>query len=326
MSTFRTVLKNDFARMAQRIGTVITLTIVTLASMLFSLHVSGTQQVMARIAYIPAGGAQAAPASSVELSVTVCEQTPPLSDLVQQRYDAYVSADSNGNVTVQTLRNADFQKMLLALLQNPDADFSAYRQNRGTGVNLIGYMMMFLLMLAFANQFAFANDKEQGQLMRVAVSPASMGAYLAAHCCYSLLLTAPEFLLLAVLKLLGYDIGFTLGQFLWLMLLLDSMGIAFALFINTLIRKPDNASMLGNSVAVLTSVLAGSFYAFSKNNVVLDFIVKILPQKQLLDYAEAVQNGVTTGYSDSLAYVLAFTVVLFALSWVFLQRTVHSKG
>ena len=64
----------------------------------------------------------------------------------------------------------------------------------------------------------------------------------------------------------------------------------------------------------------------SKNNAVLDFIVKILPQKQLLDYAEAVQNGVTTGYSGSLAYVLAFTVVLFALSWVFLQRTVHPKG
>ena len=327
MKVFCALLRNHLARTVQRAASLFTLTAVVLGSMLFSLYASRAQQVIARIAYVqPADYTVEALVSSPELKVTQCVQSPPLSDLLQQKYDAVVTRDNLGNYSIQTLRNADFQTKLFTFLNHPDADLSSYRQDRGVGVNLIGFMMMFMLMLAFANLYPFANDKEQGQLLRIAASPASMGTYLAAQYCYCLIMTVPEFLLLAVLRLCGVSIGFTLVQFIWLLLMLDSLGVAFALLINTLIHKPDNANMLGNSIAVLTSVLAGSFYSFSKNNAVLDLLVRGLPQKQLLNYAEALQNGTASTHWGSLAYVVFLTAVFFTLGWFFLQRKVHLKG
>jgi ABC-2 type transport system permease protein len=196
-------------------------------------------------------------------------EKPPLSGLVEQKYDAYVTVDGDGRYRIETLRNDDFKNMLLLLLNNPKADISGSQAERGVGVNIIGFMMMFLLMIAFFNLFAFADDKEQGQLRRIAAAPASFGWYLVAHCVYCLSMLLPEYLLLIILKLCGWNIGFSLLQYAGLMATLAFLGISFALLLNTLIKKPDNANMLGNSVTVLTRCSQACFMRH-KNNAVLE--------------------------------------------------------
>ena len=105
-------------------------------------------------------------------------------------------------------------------------------------------MMMFVLTFASFNLFVFADDKEQGQLRRVATAPVSFGFYLAAHCLFCISLLLPEYLLLVTLKLLGWDIGFSLLQYAGLLAILGLFGISLSLLLHTLIKKPDNANML----------------------------------------------------------------------------------
>jgi ABC-2 type transport system permease protein len=210
--------------------------------------------------------------------------------------------------------------MLLLLLQRPDANLKDIKTERGVGVNIIGFMMMFLLMLTLSNLFAFADDKEQGQLRRIAAAPVSFGWYLAAHCVYCLSMLLPEYILLIILKCIGWNIGFSILEYAGLMLVLAFLGISFSLLLNTLIKKPDNANMLGNAVTVLTSVLAGSFYSFSKNNVVLDNIIKLLPQKELMNFAQYLQNGNAGQNMGSILYVIGFSLVLLIFSCTILRR------
>lgn len=325
MRIFLTVLKNNYLRTVPRVVPVLLMTIVTLASIMLAVYMTGIQQVEGHIVFITQSSISVIPKSSKVLDITVSAQKPPHSDLVKQKYDAYITIDNAGNYQIETLHSNDFKNMLLLLLKHPDAKVSDSKTDRSVGVNIIGFMMMFLLMLAFSNLFAFADDKEQGQLHRIAAAPASFGFYLAAHCIYCLSFLLPEYLLLAVLKLNGWNIGFTLLQYAGLMAVLGFLGISFALLLNTLIQKPDNANMLGNSITVLTSVLAGSFYSFSKNNTVLDNIIKLLPQKEIMDFAQHMQSDSVWQHSGCIIYAIAFSLVLFIVSCTVLQRMYVKK-
>lgn len=324
MKVFIAVLKNNYLRTVPRIIPITIYTIVTLAAILFSVYLTGTQQVKARIVFIPESASVSIPQSTKALNVTVSSEKPPRSNLLEQKYDAFVTAQNDGNYQIETLRNDNFKSMLELLLHNPKADVSQYQTERGVGVNIIGFMMMFLLMSAFTNMFAFADDKEQGQLKRIIAAPISFIWYLAAHCFYCLTMLFPEYLLLVLLKLCGWNIGFSLLQHAGLMVVLAFLGISFALLLNTLIKKPDNANMLGNSIAILTSILAGSFSSLSYNSTVMDHIIKVLPQRELMDFAAHLQNG-TAVQSGPILYVIVFSLVLFTVSCIILRKAYVKK-
>lgn len=325
MRTFLSVLKNNYLRTVPRMGATILVTLVTLSTILLAVYVTGLQQIKGHVAIVTQNISVALPKTSKLLDVTVLSERPPHSDLVKQKYDAVVTMNTTGGYNIETLHTKDFKNLITLLLQNPDAKVSDSKTERGTGVNIIGFMMMFLLMLAFSNLFAFADDKEQGQLHRIAASPASFGWYLAAHCVYCMSFLLPAFLMLAILKWCGWSIGFSLGQYAGLMAVTGLFGISLALLLHTFIKKPDNASMLGNSILVLTTVLAGSFYSFSKNNAVLDTIIKILPQKEIMDFAQNLQNGTAGQHALQIVYVLVFACILFIISCTVLRSMYVKK-
>lgn len=325
MRTFFSVLKNNYLRTVPRMGATILMTVVTLSTILLAVYVTGLQQVKGHVAIVAQSSSVVLPKTSKLLDVTVLSEQPPHSDLVKQKYDAVVTVNANGGYKIETLHTNNFKAMIALLLKNPDAKIADSKTERGTGVNIIGFMMMFLLMLAFSNLFAFADDKEQGQLHRIAASPASFGWYLAAHCVYCLSFLLPAFLMLFVLKCCGWNIGFSLCQYAGLMAVIGLFGISLALLLHTFIKKPDNANMLGNSILVLTTILAGSFYSFSKNNAVLDKIIKLLPQKEIMDFAQNLQNGAAGQHILQIVYVLAFAGILFTISCTVLRSMYVKK-
>ncbi len=325
MRTFCAVLKNNYYRTIPRVSSVIVMTVITLATMMFSIYMTGVQQVKGHVAFIVPPNANVEPIVSDKLKITIMSQEPPRSDLIKQKYDAFITVSNNGGYQIETLHNKDFKNMLLMLLKDPSKNMNSGKTERGVGVNIIGFMMMFLLMISFSNLFAFADDKEQGQLRRIVASPASFGWYLAAHCFYCLSMLIPEFLLLVILKLCGWKIGFSLLQYAGLMTVLSFLGITIAMLLNTLIKKPDNANMLGNSVTILTSVLAGCFYSFSKNNEFLDKIIMFLPQKKLMDYVQYLQDNCAGKHISSILYVIAFSLILFVFSCTVLRKMYVKK-
>lgn len=314
MRTFTTTITNIYERTIPRIVTLILLTAFTLASVVLAVHLTEVQQVKGRIVLVTDKSAETLPQSPARLNIVVSPEKPPHSALVEQKYDAYVTIGKNGDYQIETLRSDSYKNMVLTLLKNPDAILKDSKTARGVGANIIGFMMMFLLMEVFANLFAFADDKEQGQLRRITAAPVSFGGYLAAHCIYCLSMFLPEYILLIILKYCGFDIGFSLLQYAGLLAVMGLLGISFALVLNTLINKPDNASMLGRSVIVLTSMLAGSFYLFTKKNMLLDLIIKVLPQKQFMNFVEYMERGEAWQHSFSIIYVIALSIVLFVVS------------
>ena len=326
MRAFFNVLKNNYLRTIPRLSSIILITIITLLTIVLAVYVTGLQQIKGHIVIVTQSNTvMTLPKNSKQLDITVLSQKPPHSDLVKHKYDAYVTINSKGDYDIETLYSNDFKNTIALLLKNPNEKVGDSKAERGTGVNIIGFMMMFLLMIAFSNLFVFADDKEQGQLHRIATSPASLGWYLAAHCIYCLSFLVPAFLMLVVLKLCGFNIGFSLLEYAGLMSVLCFLGISFALLLHTFIKKPDNANMLGNAVIVLTSILSGGFYSFSKKNVILDNIINWVPQKKVMDFAQYLQNGAAGQHIWTLLYVIAFSLVLLVCSCTVLKHMYIKK-
>lgn len=307
-----TILKNDYCRMKQRLSSALVMTVIMMLSIVLAVYVTSTQEVKGNIAVVSEKNITSV--SSKQLKVTVLKEEPPYSALVRHQYDAYVIDKGNGNYDIKTLKSKQFKGVVLCLMKNPHMVIPPETTDRGVGVNIIGFLMMFLLMEAFMNLFTFADDKDKGQLSRIVTTPVSLPSYLAAHCIYCLSMYLPAYLVLVVLKLAGINIGFTLVQYALLLLVIGILGISFALMLNMFLKKPDNANMLGSSILMLTSVLAGGYYSFSKDNSLLEHITKILPQKQMLDFAQYMQNGTSMSHLQPLYYVVGVAILFFAIT------------
>ena len=324
MSTFFAVLHNNYKRTLPRIGGIAVITFISLASIVLAIYVTNHEETFANIAVIGQVEERSFAATGHILNISFLSTEPPLSDLYEQKYDAYVTPLSSGDYEIKSVKSEAYKNTLLALLNNPEAAIPASYKGRSTGESIIGFMMMFLLMISFSNMFAFADDKEQGQMKRVFTTPASFAGYVLAHIVYSLSMFLPQFLLLVVLDLLKVSIGFSIPEYLGLIILIGLLGSSFAFFLNTLIKKPDNANMLGNAITVLSSILAGTFYSFSKENKFIDSLIGFIPQKQIMNMTAALgQKDIQT--LGSLVYVIIFSLLLFGASCMVLSLSTQ-KG
>ncbi len=326
MITFITVLKTNYQRAWTRVIPYAVITILSMGSILLGAYLSNHVSQFAHVAVIGQDTTLFSITSSSRIKVSRTEKKPPLSDLYEQKYDAYLYTDSQGALKIETIKSKEFQTILMALLNNPNTPVTGNYKERGPGQAIVGFMLMFLLMISFSNMAYFADDKEQGQLGRIFAAPVSFFWYIAANLAFSLSLFLPQFVLIAGMKLGGIDVGFSISRFLFFFLLIGFLGSSVALFLNTLIQKPDNANMLGNSITILASILSGAFYSFSRNNATLDTLIKVIPQKQILNIADTIDGNITSSFLLSTIYVVSFSALLLIVSCVLLQKKYVKRG
>ncbi|MBC3886733.1 hypothetical protein GH810_00170 [Acetobacterium paludosum] len=251
-------------------------------------------------------------------NVTVLEKTPETSTLVQSRYDAVITTNSDGNDEITTIKNMAFKTMLESALTNPAGFVPDNSQVRQTGTNILGFMMMFLLMQGVLYARFFAEDKEKHLIKRIAVSPIPFIQYILGHGAFIFIIIAvPSFLVVGAAALMGIDIGFSLPVYAGLIGVLALLATAFALFLNSFFDVADTANMLGSSIIVLTSILAGSFCSLSKEATLFDKLIHLLPQKDFINFIDALEKGsLSQSTRYQLVYVVALAVLFLAIAVV----------
>lgn len=321
MRIFWAVVKNDFSRMLAHKSRIVMLLFFTAGAIVAAVFFHTKAETVGNIAFVLQG--EESVFESPYANITVLEKEPPMSELVTGRYDAVVTKNTDGEYKIQTVKGDAFQETVAALLSNPQEFSPDHTSHRKAGTNILGFLVMFTMMQSTTLMYLFAEEKEQGQLRRLAASPVSFTGYLCAHSLFAFLfMLIPTMVILYIVKwALGVSIGLGFWGFLLLLSLLCAFAVSFALLLNSLISKRDSASMLGSAVSILTSVLAGSFYSFDKGNPVLEALIKGLPQKSYLTLSNALETG--TGMKEwlpHLIYILGFTLVFFLISVVKIRK------
>jgi ABC-2 type transport system permease protein len=93
-------------------------------------------------------------------------------------------------------------------------------------------------------------------------------------------------------------------------MILSFLGSAFGLLMSSVTRSEESATMLGNMINIITTLLAGSFFTIS-NNWFINVIGNIMPQRHILNFTIALENGKGISYSDiGIVVVVSFIMII----------------
>ncbi len=140
----------------------------------------------------------------------------------------------------------------------------------------------------------YGEDKKLRRMKWILLSLVSFSSYLGGMIAFTMLsVILPAFMMLAVCRLFGAQIGFSLPVYAGLLFVLALFVIAFALFLNTLFAQKVTANMLGSALAVLASIISGGFYEVAHGGGILDTIASMLLTKAVLQLSESLEAGLT---------------------------------
>lgn len=251
-------------------------------------------------------------------NISVMDTIPPKSELVQNRYDAIVEIQNNGSYKLNSIKSEEQKQKIELALKNPTTFVPNIDKERRIGTNIIGYVMMFLLIQGILYARMFADDKEKHMIKRVVISPVAFRKYLYGHAVFSIVMIfVPTFCVIVVAKIIGISIGFSLLSYAGLIGVLAILSTCFALCLNSFFCVADTANMLGSAIILLTSILGGSFYSFTKEESLFDKLIHLLPQKDFINFVDALEKGRVTMQTEmQFLYVMGLTILFFVIAVV----------
>lgn len=317
------VLHHNWLRLMSRKAIVAITSVMTIAAVAAALLLTSANDSRGSLVFVSAASEvkEASIAGLHDFQVKRLAEAPRRSELVRNKYDAVIIDEGDGSYTIETIKSEAYATMVRQALEHPDQPLPE-AEKRGTGANVAGFIMMFVLLQGMFYMNFFAEDKVQGTLRRIAASPMSVMTYLAAQVLFCfLLISVPAYLCVAGARLLLHaDIGFTLLQYSWLITVLSLLAAAFALFITVCIDEIDNAVTTASSLILVTSLLSGGFYTVEHEGV-MNMLTYWLPQRQYMAAVTSLERG--AAYGDTVwpvLYVLVLSGILFAAGAIICRR------
>jgi len=211
MTAFIAVLRNDLCRLMEEKARIILMQVMIAGSIAIAILMNTKTASIGNIALVLSGDGMNI--SSPYLDIVVLDEVPPMSELVSNKFDAIVTISDN-RYEIQTIKSDSFKETLESALINPSACHEESLIAKGTGSNILGYLVMFVLMQGVFLMYLFAEDKERKQLIRISSSPISFTAYLFAHSLFTfLMLYLPTLTILYVVStIMGADLGMSFMQ------------------------------------------------------------------------------------------------------------------
>lgn len=321
------IFKNNFYRLMAKKILIVNVIVFIPLMIIGGVYFNSKMETKANIAVV--SNNQKLNMSSKYIKFNVVKEKPSMSDLVLNKYDAVIEDNGKGNFKITTIKSDKLKNQIESFLKNPNsaAKSSDTQNKRGVGTSIIGFLIMIVLMLQINFMLFYPEDRDFGTFKRILISPVSGSKYLISQGVFVFAVAfVPTYAAVIVVNaVFNVNIGFSYVNFAWLLALLLLFGTAFALFITSCVDDVDNASMLGNSIIMITSILAGSFYSFTDDNKILDSIVKAIPFKGYLTLVQGIENGKSlSNYSGQLTYILALVLALFALGVFITKRNLKT--
>ncbi|MDR1568057.1 MAG: ABC transporter permease [Streptococcaceae bacterium] len=242
------------------------------------------------------------------IQVKEMNSRPPESDLALGKYTAIVGKKEN-NLQVSTFQSEDVKNEIQTFFLTGKLNNEKQLNNRGTGTNVLGFILMFILIQGVALTTFFPEDRDNSNYKRILTSPISNKKYLLSQGIFTFIcLFIPAYLAVSLTHLcFGVVIGFSLGTLALLMAILAFFATAFALFMATVFDR--NVGLITSGIAIVTCILAGCFFEFTSGIKLFDFLLNLLPQKGFMDLVNGVEHGTTyLNYISQLIYLGVWSI------------------
>ena len=259
-----------------------------------------------------------------EINITRLKDKVPLSDLVKNKYAAVITFE-NGKAEVDTIKGNDFKSKLEKIANGENVTIKD-GENRGVASNIIGYITMFTILLGVL-LYKFFYDDKKGIAKRIISANITYEQYVFSHFISVFIMIFVPTLVATILakEVFNIDTKVTILEFVFIVFILSFLSSAFGLLMSSVAKEEESASMLGNMINIITTLLAGSFFTISNNNLI-NILGNIMPQKHILDFTIALENGRGLDYTDILNVSLISIIMIicsFLINKYKIRRYAH---
>jgi ABC-type multidrug transport system, permease component len=300
------VIKGILYRMVNNKGYLMMPVLITPIVIAAAIYFSSSFMIKANIGVV---GGNDINFNSDEINIVRLENKVPLSDLVKNKYEAVISFE-NGKAVVETIKDKEF-KNKLERIANGEKIKLEDGEKRGVAANIVGYITMFVIILGVM-LYKFFFDDQKGIAKRVISANISYEQYVFSHfvSVFLMVLIPTGIITLISKEVLNLNTSITAIELGFIIMILSFLGSAFGLLMSSVTRSEESATMLGNMINIITTLLAGSFFTIS-NNWFINTIGNIMPQRHILNFTIALENGKGISYSDiGIVIVVSFIMII----------------
>lgn len=321
------LLKNNFRRIAMQKAVIIVAVMFVPIMIGLGVLFSAKAQPKAHIALV-ADSVKKFPQNNDKVEIDVMKKRPAESKLLLGEYAAIAEEKSDGNYKVTTLKSEEDKNKIEQFLKNGNITESQKEKEaeRGTGTNILGFIVMIILMQGVALTLLFTEDKSINTFRRILTGPVSERQYILAQGIFTFIcLYVPSYIAIALTKVcFGVKVGFSLSMLAVLIGILSLLSTSLALFFTATIER--ETSMAATGIYTITSILAGCFVSFTESNKILDVICSIIPQKAYMTMSQGIENGGSIfKFKGEIIYLCIWIIGLFILGSFITNRKVK-KG
>jgi len=297
--------KNILYRMFQNKAYLIISLVFTPIVIFFSIYFSTNLAIKGNIAVV---NIENLPVSRGDFKITYLDEKPKLSELVKDKYDAVIYKE-DGNFKIDTVKVEKFRNTLESALKGEDIATSTDNK-RGVTSNIIGFITM-LIIIQGVTLYKFYYKEKGGIAKRILSSNLSNEMYVFSHfmATFIMLFSPVATITLVAKEVLKIDTIVSGMELTFIIFILCLFAATFGLIISVCVKSDENAMMVGSMATIITTLLSGSFFEISDNKVV-ELISYIFPQKHILDFTIALENGNKANIGIMIIIIIASLLIV----------------
>lgn len=248
-------------------------------------------------------------------------------DLITGKYSIIVQMNENKEHTFHSIKDEKTTEMMKDLIENGEESAMLQDKTLIEGVlselqRMISFLILFLMIMSTLQASSFIKDKTSGTYRRYCISPNLKGTYLLGNLVYNFSITFLQYMIaISIVSVLPLQITIGYRDFIILGLLITSFTTAFGTFFSTLCVKELNANLSATSLALVLSLIGGSFIALQNMPKMLRYTSVISPTRWFNQISLSLEQGHSLiDNANVIGIIMIFMIGLFSLSFMLVKR------
>lgn len=186
----------------------------------------------------------------------------------------------------------------------------------GAAQRICAFIILFLMITATINASLITKDKNNGTLRRIKFSPCSATSYVAGNVLFNFVITYFQFVIaVSVIKIFQLNTGISYENYLVMGIWATLFATAFGTCMASIFKQEMQVNLFATCIAMILSLLGGTFIALEKMPVMLQQISVISPIRWFIDNVNGMVQGKSWLSSTQSVVILSlFTLGLFLIT------------
>lgn len=239
-------------------------------------------------------------------------------DIITGKYTAVVDFSSNDKFVLHSVKDQDtvnsLENLISSYINSPvPIDINTLQEpTLGVAQRTIAFIILFLMITSTVTASLIIKDKNSGTFKRFLYSPQKAGTYVMGNVLFNFAITYFQlFVSISIITLFKINIGIDYSNLLLMGIWIAALATSFGTCITSLFQKEMYADLFSTCIALILSLIGGTFIPIDKMPTMLQHISIISPMRWFISATTFMENG--NGWFVSINYIIILTIFIIVL-------------